>query len=119
MVLILSIIAVSALVLRFFFVFTPAPVPEEVRPMPTVELTAPASFGSIVHVPAVDAPPAPVPEEPLRLSGIMNLDNKSRAIIDGCVLEVGDTIRGATVTDIGKDYVLLSSKDEKIKLKLK
>ena len=123
LVLVLSVIAVLALGVRFFFILTSAPVPKEDKPLPAIELVAPSWFGNIVHVQAVDAAPslspAPVPEEPFKLSGIMNLNNNPRAIINGYTLETGDTIRGATLTAIGKDYVLLSSKDEKIKVPLK
>lgn len=51
------------------------------------------------------------------LSGIMYVENKPQAIINGYVMEEGDKINGATILAIEKDCVLLSmSEKENIRL---
>ena len=52
------------------------------------------------------------------LSGIMYLEDKPQAIINGHVLEEGDKISGATVLVIEKDCVLLDLNDTNIKVEL-
>lgn len=52
------------------------------------------------------------------LNGIMYLESKPQAIINGNILEEGDKINGATVVVIEKDCVLLELNDANIKLEL-
>jgi len=52
------------------------------------------------------------------LSGIMYVENKPQAIINGYVLEEGDKINGATILAIEKDCVLLNLNDSDIRLGL-
>ena len=52
------------------------------------------------------------------LNGVMYLDGKPQAIINGYILEEGDTLNGATVLALDKDYVLVHLNDAKIKLTL-
>lgn len=52
------------------------------------------------------------------LNGVMYLDGKPQAIINGYMLEEGDMLNGATVMLIDKDYVLLNLNDSKIKVKM-
>lgn len=52
------------------------------------------------------------------LNGIMYVENKPQAIINGYVLEEGDKINGAVVLIIEKDCVLLDFNDANIKLEL-
>jgi hypothetical protein len=52
------------------------------------------------------------------LNGIMYVENKPQAIINGYVLEDGDKINGAIVLAIEKDCVLLDFNDTDIKLEL-
>ena len=59
------------------------------------------------------------PDPAFVLSGIMILEGGPRAIINGVVLEEGDTINGAIVEFVGSEKVLLRYKDEKIILRLK
>jgi hypothetical protein len=54
----------------------------------------------------------------LILNGIMYLENKPQAIINGQVLEEGDKINNATVLAIEKDCVLLNLNDTNLKLDL-
>lgn len=60
-----------------------------------------------------------VTEQVFMLSGIMMLNNTPRAIINGSVLETGDSISGAVVEDIGKEQVLLRYNSERVLLKLR
>lgn len=50
------------------------------------------------------------------LSGIMYVENKPQAIINGYVLEEGDKINGATIIAIEKDCVLLNLNNSDIRL---
>ncbi len=52
------------------------------------------------------------------LNGIMYVENKPQAIINGYILEEGDKIDGAIVLVIEKDCVLLDFNDTNIKLEL-
>jgi hypothetical protein len=52
------------------------------------------------------------------LSGIMYVENKPQAIINGYVLEEGDKINGATILAIEKDCVLLNLNNSDIRLDL-
>jgi hypothetical protein len=52
------------------------------------------------------------------LSGIMYVEKKPQAIINGYVLEEGDKINGATVLAIEKDCVLLGMNDKNVRLEL-
>jgi hypothetical protein len=53
------------------------------------------------------------------LNGIMYIDGKPQAIINGQVLQEGDRISGATVLAIEKDCVLLDLNDTNIRLDIK
>jgi hypothetical protein len=55
----------------------------------------------------------------LELNGIMYLQERPRAIINGDMLEAGEFISGARVNAITKDSVLLNYNDTEITLKLK
>jgi len=50
------------------------------------------------------------------LSGIMYVENRPQAIINGYVLEEGDKINGATILAIEKDCVLLNLNNSDIRL---
>lgn len=52
------------------------------------------------------------------LNGVMYVEGTPQAIINGHILQVGDSMSGATVLSIDKDYVLLNINDSKVKLKL-
>ena len=93
----------------------PALLPEK-EPSPAAidaTLSEPLKQLEIDH--ALPLPPA---QPALVLNGIMYLDEKPQAIINGYILEEGDAINGSTVMLIDKDYVLLNSNDSKVKLKL-
>lgn len=55
----------------------------------------------------------------LTLNGIMYVREKPRAIINGNVVEVGESVGGAKVTAINEGSVLLNYNDREITLKLK
>lgn len=55
----------------------------------------------------------------LSLNGIMYLEDGPRAIINNSIVEVGNTVAGATVTKINKKSVVLESNGVEITLKLK
>jgi len=55
----------------------------------------------------------------LELNGIMYLQDRPRAIINGNMLEVGEFVSGARVNTITKNSVLLNYNDLEITLKLK
>jgi len=55
----------------------------------------------------------------LVLNGIMYVENRPQAIINGQVLEEGDRISGATVLVIEKDCVLLDMNDTNVRLDIK
>ena len=123
---VVSILIVSALGLRIFLIYkgnlkqekniTEPLLSKEVSAAPLAEIIAPASFVKPKIEPVA---PAPYPPPIFILNGIMYLDAKPQAIINGYILEEGDVINGATVMVIDKDYVLLNLKDDKLKLNLK
>ena len=86
----------------------------------TTPVSAPAAKGADPISPAktgvinstIQLPPVFV------LNGIMYVENKPQAIINGYVLEEGDKINGATVLIIEKDCVLLDVNDANIRLEL-
>lgn len=55
----------------------------------------------------------------LELNGIMYLSDSPRAIINGNMVEVGESVSGARIDVITKDSVLLNYNDLEITLKLK
>ncbi len=61
---------------------------------------------------------APLPAD-FTLNGIMYIRERPRAIINGDVVEVGESVGEAKVTAINKDSVLLNYNDREITLKLK
>lgn len=122
-----TMIAVSAFGLRNFFVyngilknqkmFTVPVLFKKVPPVPLAELVAPETFPgtkTALQIP----PPAQTSAPNFILNGIMYMDDKPFAILNGYILEEGDELNGATVMAIERDYVLLNLKDNKIKLKL-
>lgn len=123
---IVSMLIVSALGLRIFLIYkgnlkkekniTKPLLSKEASAAPLAEIIAPVSFVKPKIEPvAPAAPPPPI----FILNGIMYLEAKPQAIINGYILEEGDAINGATVMVIDKDYVLLNLKDDKLKLNLK
>lgn len=52
------------------------------------------------------------------LNGIMYVENRPQAIINGYILEEGDSINGATVLVIEKDCVLLEINSSNVRLEL-
>ena len=52
------------------------------------------------------------------LNGIMYIEERPQAIINGYILQEGDSLSGATVMLIDKDYVLLNVNDSNVRLKL-
>ena len=114
LILTFSMILISALSLRTFFTHKETlPVVKAEPPKVTAEVVAPA--------PIIKAPePIKVENKPaFVLNGIMHLDNRRQAIINGYILGVGDSINNATVLLIANDYVLLNAKEDKIKVDLK
>lgn len=71
---------------------------------------------SLPKVETIDLMPSSPPT--FVLNGIMYVEDKPQAIINGHVLEEGDKINGATVLVIEKDCVLLSINDANMKLEL-
>jgi hypothetical protein len=97
------------------------PLPPKVEPIKPVVAKA-------IHQPVKAVQPkaeerqAPMPvvsHSSFVLSGIMYLDGKPQAIINGSILEEGDSINDATVVLIDRDYVLLNVKDSKVKLTIR
>lgn len=90
--------------------------PEDESPAAATDMT----LSEPPQQPKVDTTLPSQPANPeLVLNGIMYLDeNKPQAVINGYILEEGDTINGATVMLIDKDYVLMNSSDSKVKLRL-
>ena len=90
-----------------------APVSEEVQeapPIPTVE---------IQPVPALSVPVvAQGPERSYVLSGISVMGNDRYAVINGSIVQKGDSIEGAYVKDILDREVVLETRSAEIKLKI-
>lgn len=86
-------------------------------------ITKPAPLTPIaktIDIPkAVDVAPAVKQPPVFALNGIMYIENKPQAIINGYILEEGDEINGAKILTIEKDCVLLYLNDSNIKLDLK
>lgn len=59
-----------------------------------------------------------LPKPDFVLSGIMYLQNKPQAIINGYMLEEGDELNGATVMAIEKDCVLLDIENKNVRIEL-
>lgn len=116
---ILFVIVLPAFGIRTFSILTHKEITEDKKTVPHIT-PVPSLLKSAVE-PVNAAPvPSPAPARPeFVLNGTMRLDNKLEAIINGYILEEGDTINGATVILIEKDYVLLNLKEEKIKVKLR
>ena len=126
---VVSMLLASALGLKIFIMYkgglnkekniTQAVLPKEAPPVSLADMVAPVSFArpktEPVAAPAKPENPAPV----FILNGIMYLESKPQAIINGYMLEEGDSLNGATVVVIDKDYVLLNLKDDKVRLNLK
>jgi hypothetical protein len=117
---VVSILLISVLGLKVFLTYKGEPLSKEAPSAPLAEVVAPKTFVKPEPEP-VAPPPKPVlpPAPTFILNGIMYLDNKPQAIINGYILEVGDSLNGATVMLIDKDYVLLDMKEDKLRLNLK
>lgn len=116
-----SLLVISALGMKIFSLTRPS-LPDKDAPAlkPLAEIVAPSTFIK-PKIEPVAAPikPALLPEPTFLLNGIMYLDGKPQAIINGYILEEGDSLNDATVMVIDKDYVLLNLKDDKVRLSLK
>lgn len=121
LILAITVFIAIVLVARMFLVYAPQSlVIKKSTPEPPAKIVAPESIvkskEKLVVTPVAPAlPPAPK----FILNGIMYLENKPLAIINGYILEEGDSLNGATVLAIDKDYVLLNVKDDKVRLNLK
>ena len=86
----------------------PSPTPP--APISAVaELTPPAPAAAAAPEPAPE-PSAPV-KEPLTLTGIVEGEGKSYAVINGAVVGVGDQINGATLLNISSHIVRVREAD--------
>lgn len=83
--------------------------------------SAPASKTAHSFIPSKIGPTSFIPMHLSNfvLSGVMYVENKPQAIINGHVLEEGDKISGATVLVIEKDFVLLDVNDANVRLEMK
>ena len=84
----------------------------------TKQESVPEATDSLKQPKPIPADIAPSVRPAFILSGIMYLEDKPQAIINGHVLEEGDKVNGATVLVIEKDCVLLDLNDTNIKVEL-
>lgn len=80
-------------------------------------VSTPASTGPAGTAPAKE--PVSTPAPLFALNGIMYVEGRAQAIINGYVLEEGDKINGATILTIERDYVLLNFNDADMKLDIR
>ena len=100
---------------------TPVPVKQSEEQSPAQKKTIDGSdlnvFGSQTH--KLDPINFMGPRQSLLvLNGIMYVENRPQAIINGQVLEEGDKVSGATVLAIERDCVLLDLNDTNIRLEI-
>ena len=111
----ISSILIIGLGVKLFLLFRETAVKRTGKEIPAA---APKSSPKVKTAPAIPEEPAGPAIPDFVLNGVMYLDGKPQAIINGYMLEEGDTLNGATVALIDKDYALLNLRDSKIKVKL-
>ena len=56
---------------------------------------------------------------PIVLNGIVHGNGEEMAMLNNQIIRVGDEIEGATLSEVGADYVVLQKKGKPLKLKLR
>lgn len=88
------------------------PLPPPPEPPPPEKKTEP--------LPQTPQPPPSIPiQSPLALNGIVHGNGEELAILNNQISRIGDEIDGATLQEIGNDFVILEKEGKRFQLKMK